>query len=552
MTRSLVVGSKLNEIAGSMLRRPGFQVLVWNPLTVTINDLAAGTVHDTPKDISAFIESASFSENIGFENGDDPSVTQMSFTFKRSPGAGAFRRGLIEDGVLVRFLYGDEGIAKEDWTILFTGTFRGRPGDNQGTRADLSEGLTATAYGREERFLNLEVTTDSFKGPVDTGAIAFEIARKYMGLGQNEIRFGAQGFVSLHETNQLVEIPALQALYECLFPAGKKPKFNALGQLVAVDVDLDKPAARVFSAGDMMIRSLTAQPNDVEVNNQVILRGLDYRMTKTVQEAQLLTELDLTTGFFDANVNRSVFYSQDHSQRAQETYLVQKKKISWSSATWEEVNEFHGRLKIDTHFLRNVRAIIFGAYLVFQLAIAALDFLAQQSNGVLGDFTAALRFALQIASQVALAALLWSMNFIGRGHYEIWGKPFEYVYQELVSDNRLVDLDPEELRKYEYRNDFIGTMEDLDRLGRARLRREILKNQLYQIEILDDPLLEVDDVIETVNGSRYYILSVQKGFQRGAEPVMTLVCWKVYEDFLAPNPPTGYGANYGNLYGVNF
>jgi hypothetical protein len=555
MTRELVSGSKLNEIAGSLLRRPGFQVLAYNPLLVSLNDLAEGTPPSPPKDISAFVESIQYTENIGFENGDDPAVTQCSFQFKRNPVLGLFRRGWIEDGVLVRVLAGDMGVAREEWTVVFTGTFRGRPGDNQGSRADLSEGLTATAYGREERYLNLEVTTESMAGPVDTGAIAYEIARKYMGLRQNEIRFGAVGFETLHQTNQLVEIPALQALYECFFPAGKKPKFNALGQLVAVDVDLDKPPARIFSDGDFTIRSLVASPNDVEVNNQVILRGLDYRLTRTIQEAQLLTELDITSGFFDSSLNRPVFYSQDHSQRAQDTFLIERSRMRFSNADWTEVDEFHGRLSIDTHYLRNVRAIIFGTYLALQLAVALLDLIADQATGT---FTAILRFILQVASQLALAALLWSMNFIGRGHYEGWGRPFEYVYQEIVSDSRLVGLDPEELRRWEYRNDFIGTIEDLDTLGRTRLRREMIKNQLFEIQILDDPLLEVDDTIETVNGSRYYILSVNKTFKHGDEPVTTLTCWKVYEDFVttvkaeqaaAAARTGGYGSYYGLLYG---
>lgn len=569
MSRPLVSGSKLNEIAGSMLRRPGWQVLIYNPLRVPIKDLAAGTPLDPPKDITPFVESAQFSENIGFENDENPSVTQMSFTFRRNPLLGAFRRGWIEDGVIVRFLVGDMSVAKEDWEILFTGTFRGRPGDNHGMRADFSEGLSATAYGREERYLNMEVTTESFDGPVDLGTMAFEIARTHMGLGQNEIRFGAFGYESRHKVNQLVEINALQALYELGFPVGKKPKFNALGQLVFVDVDLDKPPARIYSAGDFVVRSLVASPNDVEVNNQVVLRGLDFNMTKTIQELQILTELDLTTGFFDSSLKRKVFYSQDHSQRAQDTKVVQRHRIKFSGADWNEVDEFHGVLDVDTHFLRNVRAIIFGTYLVLQAALVVID-LAIQLGGTSVAATptppqevplAVLRSIIQVTSQIALAALLWSMNFIGRGHYEIWGKPFEYVYQELVSDNRLVGLDPEELRKCELRNDFIGTLEDLDEIGRSRLRRELLKNQLYEIQILEDPLLEVDDVIETQNGSRYYILSVQRNFSRDAEPVTTLTCWKVYEDFMTSvaeqgdnqeNGHTGYGDLYGDFYGDGF
>jgi hypothetical protein len=145
------------------------------------------------------------------------------------------------------------------------------------------------------------------------------------------------------------------------------------------------------------------------------------------------------------------------------------------------------------------------------------------------------------------------MNYVGRGEYQVWGKPFEYVFQELVSDNRLVGLDASELRAYDYRNDFISDMASLDAIGRERLRRELLKNQTYQITMLFDPLLEVDDVIE-ISGSRYYIQTVDKTFRRGDKATMTLTALKVYEPRQKGKAPTssevtGYGLGYGDAYG---
>lgn len=534
--RALLPGSRLNEISGSLKRFPGFQVLVWDPDRVTINQVASGSVEEAPLDLSDWVVSVQYRENIGFENGDDPSVTSATLTFRRLPGR-TFREGWVADGVIVRILQGDLRVKRDEWLPIFTGTFRGRAGNNPGTRSDQSEGLEASAYGREERYLNLQVTTDVFPENTDVGEMAFEIARNHMDLGQDEILLGAQGFRSKHISNQIVELTALEALYQCLFPVGKKPKFDSTGRLVAVDVNLDKPAARVFSAGDLTVESRVASPNDIEVANQVVLRGLDHNLTKVIQEAQLLVELDVTTGFFDSEFERRVFYSQDHSQRAQDTYVVEKKRIRWSDADWAEIDEFSGVLSIDTRYLRNVRAIIFAAWLAVQAFVATLDLLMQEgvngntpivTGGGISTF-AILRFALQVASIVTLALLLWAMNFIGRGHYQVWGRPFEFVYQELVSDARLTGLFPEELRPHEFRNDFISTMADLDARARELLRRDLVKNQLYQITLVDDLLLEVDDVVETEDGSRYYILSVEKEIRRGAMPLMTITTWKIWD-----------------------
>ncbi len=563
MARPILPGSKLAEIWGSLRRYPAVQVLAWSPIPPenSLSNVVTGQA-GAPLDLTPFLESIDYTENIGFENGDDPSVPQAEFRFRRNPQAGAFRMGWVADGVIVQILQGDRRVEPNEWLPIFTGTFRGRPGDNPGTRADESEGFAATAYGREERFLNLDITTEAFPGPVDVGHIAYTIAWKHMGLGQDEILFGNQGFESQHLTNQLVEINALQALYECLFPVGKKPKFDGSGKLVSVDVNLDKPSSRIYSAGNLMVERRIANPNDVEVNNQVVLKGLSHILTKVIQEPQVLVSANRTAGFFESNVSDSVYYSDDHSQRALDTYVVTKKKIKFSSMEWEEVDEFHGRLKIDTHQLRNARVIIFTTWLATQLAVTTLDLLIQSGvngNTVIvtpsGPTTIAIwRSILNIISQVAMAGLLWAMQFIGTGVYEVWGKPFEYVYQELVSDNRLTGLDAEELRKAEFRNDFVSTIEALDELGEQHLRREMLKNQLYQVEVLDDPLLEVDDVIELADGARYYVVSAAKKIQRGGKAGMTLTCWKIHHNVVVPSAEqlvrTGYGYNYAEMYGV--
>lgn len=541
MARFLLAGSRLNELAGSQLRYPRFQVLVWNPNKVTINDVAAGAVAEAPFDLTAFVESIQYSENIGFENGDDPSVPQATFKFRRVPNGGrTLRRGLVEDGVIVQIRQGDARIEISSWVPIFTGTFRGRPGDDPGTPGDLSEGMAAVAFGREERFLNLTVTTESFPADTDLGTMAVVIARDHLGLGQNEILFGAQGVETKHVTNQIVDSPALQAVWELLFPVGKKPKFDSLGRLAAVDVNLDKPASRIYSGGNDVIKSIVASPNDVEVNNSVALKGLSDILTKVQQESQLLTSFEVVTGFFDTKYDEEIWYSADHSARAEETYLVTKKRINWSQGQWSQVDEFHGRIRLDTHYLANVRKIIFTAWFSVKVTIAIIDLLYQEEDfwatlfGV-GKPLAALRFSLEMAAIATMAGLLWSMQFIGRGKYEIWGRPYEFVYQELVSRHKLVGLAPEEVREVEFRNDLISDMAALDAQCRERLRRELVKDQLFQVVMLDDPLLEVDDVIETSNGDRYYIVSLSKTIDRVGPPLMTLVCWKVMDGAIAQN-----------------
>ncbi len=533
--RYLAPGSRLDAIFGSLDRTPDFAVLLWNPHRVTLSEVVRGVAMDPPLDVTAFVESVELSENIGFENADDPAVPQATFTFRRNPNSGInLRRGMVEDGVIVRILQGDRRVAREDWVAVFTGTFRGRPGDNPGTRSNRSEGMSATAYGREERFLNLQVTTSAFPRGTDLGDIAYAIASDHMGLAREEVLIGTQGFQSRHESNQLVEEPALSALWHCLFPVGKKPKFDGLGRLVAADARLDKPAVRVYSAGDPLVVSNVAAPTDVEVNNSVALTGLASDLSKVMQEVQMLVELSVVTGFFDRRYHEDVFYSDDRSQRAEGTYLVEKNPISWSKGEWSEEDEFHGRLSLDTRYLANVRMILFASFLAVQIAVAAIDYYFHEGgiasnvvNWITGGTIGTVRLILQVLSIGTLVGLLWSMSYIGRGVYQVWGRPFEYCYQELMSRHQLVGLAPEEVRELELRNDFLSTMADLDAACFERLRRELVKNQVHEMTVLDDPVLEVDDVVETAAGDRFYVTSIRKTLRRGAAPTMDVSALKV-------------------------
>jgi hypothetical protein len=531
--RQLLSGTWLNAIAGSLTRYPAWRVLVWDPAETTINEVASGRALAAPRDLTPYVVEIGLTENSGFESGDDPTFPRADFSFTSNPNAG-LRRGLVEDGVIVRVLAGDRRIPKEDWTIVFTGTFRGRPGEDPGTPADKTKGLTATAYGREERYLNLQVTTRSFPADTDLGAMALAIAREHMELGQDEILFGSQGFPLKHVTNQIVELPALQAIYECLFPVGKKPKFDAQGRLVAVDVRLDKPAARVYPLGDPVVRSARGQPNQVDVNNVVVLRGLAHELTKIVQEAQRIVELAPTTGWFERDFDEEVYFSADHTQRVQDTYLVTVKRIRWADADWTQVDEFHGRLEINTRYLANVQAFLLVTHLAARIAIAIIDYIVQQSGGPAGTVLAIIRLGLELAAWAALLGFLWATSHIARGKYEVWGNPFEFVYQELVAKHGIEGLLPEEERTLELRNDFISTMEQLDERCEDLLKRELVKDQVWQIEILDDPLLEVDDVIELSNGDRFYIASASRTYRRGEMPILQLTCWQVADGTTRP------------------
>lgn len=535
----------MNEIAGSHVRFPDFQVLIWNPNETTIADVARGVPAVPARDISLFVESFSFTENIGYESGESPQVTTCGFNLRRNPNTLLdLRRGLIEDGVIVQLLEGDKRIAKSDWVTTFTGIFRGGPGDNPGIRQTLQEGLTAVAFGREERFINHKTTTEkmpddatleadpSFR--VDLGEIINNIATKHMGLTQDEILIGLQGFESQHLVNQIVDLPSLQAIYECLFPVGKKPKFDGQGRLAAVSVDLDKPAVRVYPRNDL-IQSIVRQPNDGDVMTRVILTGLGAVKTRMGPDTRkFIVEVENTVGFFDFEYRETVWFSDDRTLTADGTILDIRTNhtfppgVTWMYFDWDQDNAGHGEhkrgvLKVHTVYIVIIYYYLIVIYFVLKLAYSVALSAGQTTGAAVLDFAAAL----------ILIAIVGAMQYIGRFKVQVWGFPYEYIFQELKSQAELEGLDPEEHRTRTYRNDFLSDIDTLDTRARAMLRRELVKDQTYAITMLNDPFLEVDDIIETApepgftQGDRYYITSIKKQGQRDAPPLMSVSAWLV-------------------------
>lgn len=539
------------EFAGSHVRHPDFQVLIWNPNETTISEVARGVPAVPAKDISPFVESFDFSENIGYESGDNPQVTTCGFNLRRNPNTNRnLRRGLIEDGVICQLREGDRRVPKDGWVTSFTGIFRGGPGDNPGIPHTLQEGMTAVAFGREEQFINHEVTTEKLPDDatleadpafrVDLGEIINNIASKHMGLTQDEILIGLQDFQSQHLVNQIVALPSLQAIYECLFPVGKKPKFDGQGRLTAVSVDLDKPAARIYSRNDV-IKSIVRAPNDGDVMTRVILRGLSAVKTKVgPDKKKMIVEVGDTVGFFDFGYDETVYYSDDRTLLVEDTELQVRTNhtfppgFDWMTFKWTpdvagKGEDKRGELEVGTVYVITLYYALTITYGGLKLAYSV----------ALGEGNLVDAAVLDFAAAVVLIGIVSAMQYVGRFRVEIWGRPYEHVFQELMSQAELIGLDPQEHRTRDYRNDFLSDMVALDERAKQMLRRELGKDQTFQIVMLNDPFLEVDDVFETApeegftQGDRYYITSIRKRGQRESEPTMTVTAWLISKGSVA-------------------
>ena len=541
MSRKRFVGSEIDRISQTQTgRRPAFKVEIWNPNRTRVNQVVLNTARSPAYDVTDWVRQMTYQENITWENNDDAVATNVSIEVARDPNAQPIPidETTFLDSAPIRIWQGDHSVPEEDWVPIFTGILRGNPAAieyrRDGRRPDT---FTVTAVDRAERYLNTVVTARSYKGPddsgpgTDVGQAAVETAIERMQLDRREIAIGLQGYTIGHTSSQLVDIEVLKGIHQILFTVGKKPKFDGEGRLTAADTDLDKVPARRLEDMDLVVE-IRREPSGRTLYNSVRLLGLDDELTEVVESTRRLAHGTITSGYFDRNVSLQVFFSEDKGKettgrRAKDTKgrfdISSIGSLFGQGAKWvpnvedDDVTTFSGTIQFDTGAQLEFRAALLATWLaakaivVAEMAIPSSLPLAAAAEGV------------ATSSMLAMMLTLIELGFV---EWEVHGKPFQHVYQQLASTAALDGLLTEDIKELEVRNDWLYDADYMEGRARELLRRELIKGWTYTITMIDDPLIEVDDVID-IEGSRYYVVSIRKQITRPGSETMELTAWRL-------------------------
>ena len=549
MSKARFFGTPIDIIFQGSSRRPAYKVYLWNPNRTGITDVVLDQSASPRYDITPFVISVALRENISFENSDNAVSTNATITLHYLPDALPIpitERTLL-DGAPIRIYQGDEEVAdSEQWVPVFTGVIRGNPSAIEEARFERQpQTATVVAVGREENFLNTVITARAYPKGIDIGRAVVETGIEKMGLDRREIKIGFQGYALGHTQNQLVDIEVLKGIHQMLFTVGKKPRFDADGFLTAVDTDLDRAATRVVS-NDMVVEIRREQRSD-SANNSVRLVGLDNELTRVVEREKRLAHGEITSGFFESTVRQTIFFSEnagrnEGGRRALETRI--EKNINsltselGASIKWvpllesDSVSTFGGKLIFDTGFAPEINASLIGTLITAEATIAILHLSVPVTTPtVFSGAVAGNNIAIAIikaTSTAALVGILTSLMALGRVEWEIFGKPFQNVFQQLAALATLDGVLSKDLKEIEFRNDWIYDIDVLVARARELLRRELAKAWIFKITMLDDPVLDVDDIIE-ITSKRYYITSINRTMTRVSGPIqnMVLTAWRI-------------------------
>ncbi len=535
MSKARFFGTPIDQIFQGSSRRPAYKVYLWNPNRADITDVVLDQSQSPRYDITPFVISVALRENISFENSDNAVATNATITLHYLPDAKPIpitERTLL-DGATVRIYQGDEAVGDPDnWVPIFTGVIRGNPSAIEEARFERQpQTATVVAVGREENFLNTVVTARAYPQNEDIGRAVVETAVEKMGLDRREIKIGSQNYLLGHTQNQLVDIEVLKGIHQMLFTVGKKPRFDADGFFIAVDTDFDRAPTRVIS--ENMVAEIRREQRSDSVNNAVRLVGLDNNLTQVIEREKRLAHGETTSGFFESTVKKSVFFSEsaginEGGRRALDTFIKEDinslENLVGQSIKWQpflesdNISTFGGRILFDTGFQPEMNALITISYLIAATGVA-VSLAANIPQAAAG---------FKFAEFAAMITILTSLMTIGRVEWEIFGRPFQWVFQQLAAFAKLDGVLSKDLKEIEFRNDWIYDIDVLVARARELLRRELAKAWRFKITMLDDPILDVDDIVE-IKSKKYYINSIQRTLTRVSGPIqnMVLTAWRI-------------------------
>ena len=518
-------GTRLDQIWNTNHRNPGLRVCIWNPRFDDIQSVVMKRWNGPRYDISQFVESASITQNQVFENSTDAVSSRAGFMIRIDEGEGILigtsrlkiNQKMFRDGTPIVVYEGDTRIAKQDWPEVFTGIIRGYPGANTAARGTTKK-VRIQAFGRAQTYQRQQIVGVSFDYGSDLGDMAVETALTEMNLNREEIMFGKFDKQVLHSANALTQIGKMEGLNELMKPVKRKPYFDSRGLLVSHDTSFGKPPVWFFREDQIVsisrVQNLAQQVNSVEVT------GLDYNLTEVLQSVKPLAEVHTTIGYFDSHYEEDIYYSEDRKRRAKNTYIQDVKRPGFGgSATWTEVNDFHGRLTIDTGYAPQVFGLIALTYAIAASVETFIDYLINTGGSNAGAVYATAKLRVMLVKNAALIACILLMQKIGRWSLVVYGQPFENVYQELRSIAVLKGTKTADVVERKETMHWLSTISDVTDMAKTLLRRELAKSQSYELVLPTVPVLEVDDIIElTARGhgfprpSKFYITSIDRSF----------------------------------------
>lgn len=353
--------------------------------------------------------------------------------------------------------------------------------------------------------------------PLNTiaNSILFEL-----GLTPIEIDLPLVPATTVHSNTQLANMTAWEMLEAVMIAVGGAPYVSARGRFKAINRDTTRAPDIVLTPD--RIKSVTSSRSGLAPSN-VKIKWLSPSLTKVSRQEIMLWSQTVTFGFFQQKLHIPVLYSDDKTQRVEGVRFVTIESIKKGFGMagyierFDEVSIYEGRLVLRAGFEVGLWFLYFG------VSVAVMAEIPDEVPAAPGPTIPTGR----ILMVSALLATLAVMTQIHTGSYQVWGTPFDYVYgrntTEAYNENTPVFAENETVID----NDFIMNEEMAQALAVRELVYHTRAAQSYNLSIVDDPRIEVGDILQLPDQSRVYVLGYKRDLTPGAPAILDIEGFRV-------------------------
>ena len=424
-----------------------------------------------------------------------------------------FRKGNV-----VRIYEGDEQVDSSIWVRTFTMEIAGQPSYIR-SRAVGNDGVSRLQFkcvSREASFLGYEEISREYTAGETYRAIGEDVATSVMGLRSGELNFSGWGETRTlrHTTMTLSGEPPIVLLARVMFVDGFIPRFDGDGKLSQHLSILGGNIDRFYS--DQRNRISIGWPlSDIQVADSVVVKGLDFNQSRVdILPRQVVAKVNLTTGYFTQDEAVEALFSPDKTQLADNPTLLVKISVNGGFTILgggetitlipapNDANEGYigVTINISTGYAPWLAVFLLATYV-------GLSFVPD--NVLTFGFGVSEGFTINIGSvgaAIALAGAMMITTALGRGVYEIWADPFQYVFQEIRRRALADDADEFTKNEIEVLNHLIDDAATCENLAEQILYIQQAGLHPRDVTMLHDLALEPADVWSSTDDDRVYLI----------------------------------------------
>lgn len=358
----------------------------------------------------------------------------------------------------------------------------------------------------------LNTTSPNFGMGANFVAMMETVCHTLMTLNSEEYFFQTLNFSNPHADLQFSNETPWAMLVAIAFAANMEPFVDVLNRVRTFNVDTLRTHDIEISNDEVVSFQASSQVSSSGTNS-IKLSWLDPILRKQYQENQILSTQTITAGFFKLCVKREIWFSEDRTQRAEDTYM----KIVDSANNgllgirvvdeeYDQKDVYHGEIRLTTPIWVPI---------LYTVELGVLLYLSSVPDETTTPGGPTVPYGRILHGQ-ALVVMLGIMMAIGTGTYEIWGQPYDYIHAKNFTIVRASNIPYYAISQTELESNLI--------LNEAHAQAIMVKHLLYlhsgnygmEATIEDDPRIEVGDILLFEDGSRIMVKGFSNDFTRGS------------------------------------